>query len=614
MSSLSASNDILVIHQNRIIFSSGSGALTQHSKISATVTQVLNLFSQKIMKGEQIHFIRFENHRMIFLFSPARKEELVAIVLIPIDRSARQILPTMSMILGLLEEFLQGNILDAQNRHLDCFHQILSTHEDSLYIIPRTADGILAALVLLTAFAHDMQLGIQKVVSNIRFINPQKPQEISNILHQAENKRILSFIDIPEAETRENILVFGIESPLRQYFSALPGERIYDALGRIFGEKSNAAKMRSFIANEDAQEIAQSISLFPESEDGFIRKEILLNTVLQPGKDIIVSISTPVMQKLRELSSTTRETSRVKHKFPKDVPVDDLDALTEHLIEEEIAEVKPIVQDLGVKNAQALSAEPDAIPSAIQIEPITTIPSRKVTKETMVQLEKAKKGGHEYRFNSIPILLDTSPFALNITETDSLPYDPSKMTIRVFNNQNRQFCIHILTSSDRLPPLKESMEDLSMRLGGETQLHKDHISIQGPVEKQSNAIKALLWLLIVEYLTQVELNKFPLSKRFEIPREGSILIIPPKRDFVREKIPSKFKTFVVEEEVRRKIEQEALWTLGQSQDTLISKLMEPLKHGEGVVFIASDRNQEMEEIALFLLLVSETCGIGFSRW
>ncbi|MHA1331376.1 MAG: hypothetical protein ACTSR2_09885, partial [Candidatus Hodarchaeales archaeon] len=59
---------------------------------------------------------------------------------------------------------------------------------------------------------------------------------------------------------------------------------------------------------------------------------------------------------------------------------------------------------------------------------------------------------------------------------------------------------------------------------------------------------------------------------------------------------------------------EALWTLGKAQDTILTALLEPLKRGEGVVFVASDSNKEMEEIALFLLLISELCGIGFSRW
>ena len=93
-------NDILVIHQNRVTFSSGKGPLVHHSKISATVTQVLTLFSQKIMQGEQLHFIRFENHRMIFLFSQNKKyRSLVAMVLIPIDKSARQIIPAIDIIL-----------------------------------------------------------------------------------------------------------------------------------------------------------------------------------------------------------------------------------------------------------------------------------------------------------------------------------------------------------------------------------------------------------------------------------------------------------------------------------------------------------------------------------
>ena len=114
MNNPEASSDILVIHQNRIVFSSGYGALTKHSKTAASVTQVLTLFSEKIVKGEPIHFIRFEHHRMIFLTSRSGgADELISIVLIPIEKSARQVIPAMGIILKLLEEFLEGNVLDA---------------------------------------------------------------------------------------------------------------------------------------------------------------------------------------------------------------------------------------------------------------------------------------------------------------------------------------------------------------------------------------------------------------------------------------------------------------------------------------------------------------------
>ncbi|MHA1206703.1 MAG: hypothetical protein ACTSSO_03935, partial [Candidatus Hodarchaeales archaeon] len=283
MDSQTASNDIIVVHQNRIIFRSGTGLLTEHSKISATVTQVLNLFSQKIMGGEQIHFIRFTNHRMIFLFPQEKKvNELVAIVLIPTARNARQIVPTMGIILRLVEQFLKGEILDAQNRHLDIFYQILTSPTDSLYVIPRSSEGILSALVLLAGFAHDMRFSLESIVSRMLFIDPNNSSDISSIVEASTQNRILSFTPIPGSENNENILVLGLESELKQYFSADLGEKITDVMSRIFGADSNAAKMNGFIDNNDAREIAQSLALFPPSEDDYIRYKVLLPTVIQP--------------------------------------------------------------------------------------------------------------------------------------------------------------------------------------------------------------------------------------------------------------------------------------------------------------------------------------------
>ncbi|MHA1969861.1 MAG: hypothetical protein ACW964_18955, partial [Candidatus Hodarchaeales archaeon] len=239
MSFQEISSDILVIHQNRIIFSSGKGHLTQHSKISATVTQVLTLFSQKIMKGERIHFIRLDQ----------KDDSLVAIVLIPFQRSARQVIPAMGIILRMIESFLQGEILDAQNKQLDCFYQILANPENSLIVVPRSPEGILSALVILTAFAHDMQYGIQQIIANIIFVDPKNPQVLSEIVQKSQNSRILSFIHLPEVEQNENIILFGLEAQLRQYFSALQDEQVYDVISRVFGEQSNAMRMRTFVAN-----------------------------------------------------------------------------------------------------------------------------------------------------------------------------------------------------------------------------------------------------------------------------------------------------------------------------------------------------------------------------
>ncbi|MFX1504898.1 MAG: hypothetical protein ACFFDC_02180 [Promethearchaeota archaeon] len=643
MSSQETSSDILVIHQNRIIFSSGQGALTRHSKISATVTQVLTLFSERIMKGEQIHFIRFEKHRMIFLFSQNIKDDhLVAIVLIPIERSPRQVIPAMSIVLRMLEEFLKGNIEDAHEQHLDCFYQILSSPEKALFVVPRTADGILTALVILTAFAHDMRLGIQQIASNLLIVDPSNIPVLQEVIQKSETRRILSFVPLPLVEENKNILLVGSDLPRKQYFSAHPGDRMYDVISRIFGSQSYVNKMRSFISNEDARELAQSISMLPRSEDEFIRQEILLSTVLQPGKDIIVTMSAPVMQKLRELTPLvpTAKEIPVTEEIPEKPPIPEkpiveaIPILKEPEVQKEVTppstdfediqpelEIKPEFQPIvETEPPFRLVADPDAIPEEAPSiiaefkKTVITPLALDVDHSVKMRLDEARERGLEYRFDSIPIILDTTPYMSDIPENPNIPYEESTITIRLFQGEGNQFTIHISTVQDRLSALRDSLEDLSIRIGGEIHLKGNHVSLTVSKDKQMIALRALLWSSVVEYLTQVRMGILEMPDLFKIPKEGSILIIPPKRDYIKEKIPSKFKNFVEESEIRSQFEKEEIWTLGKSQNEILSYLMTPLKQGDGVVFITSDNNQEMEEIALFLLFVSEVCGIGFSRW
>ncbi|MHA2094769.1 MAG: hypothetical protein ACW98F_09110 [Candidatus Hodarchaeales archaeon] len=606
------SGDILVVHQNRVIFSSGKGLLSQHSKISATVTQVLTLFSQKIMGGERIHFIRFANHRMIFLFPKRRRtDDIVAIVLIPIAKNARQVVPTMGIVLNLIEQFLEGNVLDAQNRHLDTFYQLLTSPAESIYVIPRTPDGMLSALVLLTAFAHDLRYGVESVVSRLVFIDPTDTSDLLSIIEASKTSRVLSFTPIPGVEENDNILIFGLESPLKQYFSANAGEHVYDVLSRIFGENSNTAKMRKFIDNNDAREIAQSMSLFPPSEDNYLRNNVLLSTVIQPGKDIVVTMSSPVMYKMRELTPQTRVVEKTE--LPE---LQELVVGKNELKSPTLSVSAPTVEKAASSPNIQLAAEPDAIPTIQpEIKPITTssIIPQVLSPEIASQLQKTRESGLQYNFADIPVVLDTSPMTLDLLPADVVPSSESNISISLFRKLD-QFACHISTYGPRLESIAESLQDIAAKLEGRIEIHQNSVSLEVAHEQDKTALRAVLWLSIVEYLTQVDLNIKTLSSRFNIPKEGAILIIPPNREFVREKIPSKFKTFIFEKEIRDKIETEALWTLGKALDAILSMIMQPLYQGEGVAFVASEFNQEMEEIALFLLLISETCGIGFSRW
>jgi hypothetical protein len=610
MDSQTSSNDILVVHQNRIIFRSGKGLLTQHSKISATVTQVLNLFSQKIMGGEQIHFIRFTNHRMIFLLPQEKTDnELVALVLIPIARNARQIVPTMGIILRLVEQFLKGEILDAQNRHLDLFYQILTSPTTSLYVIPRSTEGILSALVLLAGFAHDMRFSLESIVSRMIFIDPDSSSDISSVIEASNQNRVLSFTPIPGSEDNENLLIFGSESQLKQYFSANSGEKLSDVMSRIFGANSNAAKMNGFINNSDAREIAQSISMFPSREDDYIRYKILLPTVIQPGKDILVTMSAPVMHKMREL--TPKKTKTV---------LPDLQSLVVEKTELKAGKTEisvPRVEVGGVVPSIELSAEPDAIPTPHHVVTEKVAPVRPIggiSPDLISELQKTRQEGVQYVFEDIPIVLDLAPLSLSLSPKHPVPTNDLDITISLFQGEDNHFVIHVYTHPARLDSLKDSLEDLSARIEGKVEKHERYVSVEALMDRQKIALRGILWLSVVEYLTQVEMNIKTLSKRFNIPNEGSILIVPPKRDFIQGKIPSKFTTFINEKEIREANETEALWTLGKTLDMILALMMKPLSQGDGVAFIASDSNQEMEEIALFLLFISEICGIGFSRW
>jgi hypothetical protein len=443
------------------------------------------------------------------------------------------------------------------------------------------------------------------------FINPNDTSDLLSIIEASKTSRVLAFTPIPGVEDNDNILIFGLDSPLKQYFSANAGEHVYDVLSRIFGENSNTTKMRQFIDNNDAREIARSMAMFPPSEDNYIRNNVLLSTVIQPGKDIVVTMSAPVMHKLREL------TPLMKKIETKEIPeLQDLVVGKEEVQTSNSTISAPSVEKTLSRADIQLSAEPDAIPTKLKVEETVikpSTPSVKVSSKIATELQKARESGLQYNFADIPVVLDISPMALDLTPADVVPSSESNITISLYQKLNH-IIYQISTYGPRLESIAESLKGIATRVKGKIEINQNSISLEAPVEHDKVILRGILWLSIVEYLTQVELNIKSLSSRFNIPREGSILIIPPNRDFVKEKIPSKFKTFIFEKEIRDQVETESLWTLGKALDAILSLIMQPLYHGEGVVFVASDSNQEMEEIALFLLLIAETCGIGFSRW
>jgi putative ABC transport system ATP-binding protein len=306
-------SDLLIVNHDRVIFSSGMGKLTRHPEISATLTNVLTLFSQSILKGERIDSIRFDNHAMVFL--PSQNPNfpaLAAVVLVPIEVSVKHVLPGMRIILNLMEEYLQGKIYDAKLPQLDCFNRIINFPSQALFLLPKTAEGVRSALVLLACFAHDFQIhSLEKITSRMFFVIKDDYLSLESIIEKVDSLGVLSFFPLPRhlKNPLNKFCEIGHKSSIRQFFSAVQEEKPFQTFARLVGSSSNAFKMKSFIENDEALEIMQSIASLDEVYDVYVRNEILQATVMNPGRDIVTTLSSPLLKKMMEIAEQKEVTS-----------------------------------------------------------------------------------------------------------------------------------------------------------------------------------------------------------------------------------------------------------------------------------------------------------------
>ena len=70
----------------------------------------------------------------------------------------------MKMVLTLVEDFLEGLIKDPNIAHLDCFNRVINFPSQSLFLLPKTTEGIRSALVLLAGFAYDLNADMDKIM------------------------------------------------------------------------------------------------------------------------------------------------------------------------------------------------------------------------------------------------------------------------------------------------------------------------------------------------------------------------------------------------------------------------------------------------------------------
>ncbi|MFX0122233.1 MAG: ABC transporter ATP-binding protein [Candidatus Hodarchaeota archaeon] len=321
-------SDLLIVNQDKIIFSSGMGKLTRQSEISATLANVLTLFSQRILEGERIDSIRFDNHMMVFLPSQDPKfPALAAVVLVPIEVGVKHVLPRMRIILNLMEDYLRGKIYDAKLPQLDCFNRVINYPSQALFLLPKTAEGVRSALVLLACFAHDFQISLEKITSRMFFVVKDDYLSLEKIIEKVDSLGVLSFFPLPShlKKPLNKFCEIGHKTSIRQFFSAIDEEKPFQTFARLVGSNSNAFKMKTFIDNDEALEIMQSIASLDKVYDVYVRNEILQDTVLNPGRDIVTTLSSPLLKKMMEISKQKEAMSDYSH--PQATRYHDLDQL-----------------------------------------------------------------------------------------------------------------------------------------------------------------------------------------------------------------------------------------------------------------------------------------------
>jgi putative ABC transport system ATP-binding protein len=146
---------------------------------------------------------------------------------------------------------------------------------------------------------------------------------------EIENLGVLSFMQLPDhlMNPPNKFCEIGQRTKLREFFSALPEEKPFQTYARILGSYSYAYKMSKFINNEEALEISDSIARLDDIYDPYVRNGILFTTIMNPGKDIVVTLSKHLLTKMNEIAKQ-KEISVPESITSREVVVDGVEQYT----------------------------------------------------------------------------------------------------------------------------------------------------------------------------------------------------------------------------------------------------------------------------------------------
>jgi hypothetical protein len=591
---------IITDSQGKVVFGAGKGTLSQNQKISGTLTLTLSLFADRVV-NEPLQFVRFANHRMIFVTLESAAPGMFAVSLVKKDIKPGQFVPMTSVFLDLVGRLYTSGRLDENNRRtLQALYEFISVPSDGLLVSPWTSTGFYSSIVFAIGLIYDLGFfNAQKIISRVHFC---VPSQVSNLIKEFSPNGILSCFAPDDMLGIDTTGFLVTSNALDQIIRAIGGEGSqWEILARLFGQDSNAMRVASALSTDRAKEIGYAIDQL-KADEADLLLEALNNCVLSPedSVEIVENIFGPRLEELAERAAI--EVSKVSETEPAPpFAVSSPEVLLEEAPPQLPETPPPVVTPVEAEPPAAAEPSPEAV---MPFVPVTALP----------EAEEAV-----YKFESCPVeMAYCKGISFSQVKPISLDRKLQGIVIRVFEKSSDQYDFEVALHPDRAPDIKSSLDDIISRFSGQQAVsYPSDLVFSVSAEKVSNVIRGLAWIAMTEFLRQMQIKLAPPSEALLFLNEGSIMLIPPKRRFDPKQLPSQIMKIVKEQEVEEQLTtkiQEKMLLAGATVDQSLMEVVVPLKQGAGAAFVPRDSSEEMPEIMLWLLTISEVSGVGFSRW
>lgn len=625
------SGDLLIINtEGQVILRVGKaqGRLIQNEGIVATITKVLFLFSRKVIE-EPINFIRFQNHRMIFTYSESSK--LFAVKLVPKEALARSFVPGMKVILNSTStRYLSQNLGESSYSALANYYYTISANPEDVSIISTlNIEGITSLIIVVSGLVYDLGWPIDTLLQKTTFID--KDGKLIDPTIQYNSKYVLSIGASPIFE--ENVILTTIGT--NTTYDILPRfeEELYKTCAKLFGIDTAADKFSKLI-DTDVQEVIETLLKLPLKQSIETIKKSILGAISDPSK-IVVSLSEPLIAKLAELEGGTSSNiikSDVSQRISdKEVVIteDETDSILREMTESfesassrihqaaETSAVTESITSISVPSVKMPTAEIKDDINLKQVEIPPTVQDTTRLHTSRIDLPEITTSQPMIsraflKMTDIPVTVNTSSYLSGLSQLHKIKSED--IQIELLAPENGYVHVLVNVKESRTEEYINSIMDLLTTVSGEASYSDGTVVIKMPEKFLYVCLRALIWSVIVEYLNQVAEGMIPKVDSLKFPNTGSIMLIPPAREYDREKLPRQVVAIVSEDKLIAQLETESIHTTPIVIETMIKNLMGPLRAGSGVALVPRKNSQELAEITLSLILISEITGVAFSRW